>query len=279
MIVINIQRGGPSTGLPTKTEQSDLLQVMFGRNGESPLPIIATRSPSDCFEVALEAWRIATRFMTPVILLSDGYIANGSEPWRLPNVEDLAPIPVQHPGPLTDGETFLPYERNEELARPWAVPGTEGLMHRVGGLEKEDLTGNVSYDPENHQHMTNVRAARVSQIADHIPQQEVNGPESGKLLVVSWGGTYGTCTTAVQRCQADGLSVAHAHLRYLNPFPKNLGALLEAYDQVLVPELNMGQLRLLLQARYVRELVGLNKVKGKPFTVSEVAFAIRQLVA
>ena len=279
MIIINIQRGGPSTGLPTKTEQSDLLQAMFGRNGESPLPIIATRSPSDCFEVALEAWRIATRFMTPVILLSDGYIANGSEPWRLPNVDDLPRIPIEHPGPLADGETFLPYGRNEELARPWAIPGTEGLMHRVGGLEKEDLTGNVSYDPENHQHMTNVRAARVSQIAEHIPLQEVDGPESGKLLVVSWGGTYGTCTTAVQRCQADGLSVAHAHLRYLNPFPKNLGALLEAYDQVLVPELNMGQLRLLLQARYVRKLVGLNKVKGKPFTVSEVAFAIRQLVA
>ncbi|HCE01621.1 MAG TPA: 2-oxoglutarate ferredoxin oxidoreductase subunit alpha [Acidobacteria bacterium] len=279
MIIINIQRGGPSTGLPTKTEQSDLLQAMFGRNGESPIPVIATRSPSDCFDVALEAWRIATRFMTPVILLSDGYIANGSEPWLLPNVDALAPIVVEHPGPSTDGEPFLAYKRDERLARPWALPGTEGLMHRVGGLEKEDVTGNVSYDPDNHQHMTNVRAARVAQIADDIPLQTVNGPEKGKLLVLSWGGTYGTCVTAVRRCQAEGLSVAHAHLRYLNPFPKNLGNLLKAYDQVLVPELNMGQLRTLVQARYVRELVGLNKVQGKPFTVSEIAFAIRELVA
>ena len=279
MIIINLQRGGPSTGLPTKTEQSDLLQAMFGRNGESPIPVIATRSPSDCFDVALEAWRIATRFMTPVILLSDGYIANGSEPWLLPNVDALAPIVVEHPGPSTDGEPFLAYKRDERLARPWALPGTEGLMHRVGGLEKEDVTGNVSYDPDNHQHMTNVRAARVAQIADDIPLQTVNGPEKGKLLVLSWGGTYGTCVTAVRRCQAEGLSVAHAHLRYLNPFPKNLGDLLKAYDQVLVPELNMGQLRTLVQARYVRELVGLNKVQGKPFTVSEIAFAIRELVA
>jgi 2-oxoglutarate ferredoxin oxidoreductase subunit alpha len=265
--------------LPTKTEQSDLLQAMFGRNGESPLPVIATRSPSDCFDVALEAWRIATRFMTPVILLSDGYIANGSEPWLLPNVDELPPIVVEHPGPSTDGEPFLAYKRDERLARPWALPGTEGLMHRVGGLEKEDVTGNVSYDPENHQHMTNVRAARVAQIADDIPLQTVNGPAQGKLLVLSWGGTYGTCITAVRRCQAEGLSVAHTHLRYLNPFPKNLGDLLEAYDQVLVPELNMGQLRMLVQARYVRELVGLNKVQGKPFTVSEIAVAIRELVA
>ncbi|HIE94386.1 MAG TPA: 2-oxoglutarate ferredoxin oxidoreductase subunit alpha, partial [Acidobacteria bacterium] len=233
----------------------------------------------DCFDVAVEAWRIATRFMTPVILLSDGYIANGSEPWLLPNVDELPPIIIAHPGPSTDGKPFRPYERNERLARPWALPGTEGLMHRVGGIEKEGGTGNVSYDPDNHQHMTNVRAARVAQIADDIPLQTVNGPAQGKLLVLSWGGTYGTCVTAVRRCQAEGLSVAHAHLRYLNPFPKNLGDLLKAYDQVLVPELNMGQLRTLVQARYVRELVGLNKVQGKPFTVSEIAFAIRELVA
>jgi 2-oxoglutarate ferredoxin oxidoreductase subunit alpha len=278
MLIINIQRGGPSTGLPTKTEQSDLLQVMFGRNGESPLPVIATRSPSDCFEVALEAWRLATRFMTPVILLSDGYIANGSEPWLIPDVDALPRIPVSHPGPSTTDEPFLPYQRDERLARPWALPGTAGLMHRLGGLEKEDITGNVSYDPDNHQHMTNVRAERVAQIADDIPPQAVNGPSRGKLLVLSWGGTYGTCTTAVQRCLAEGMSVAHAHLRYLNPFPKNLGEVLAGYDQILLPELNMGQLRMLVQARYLREVVGLNKVQGKPFTVSEVVFAITKLV-
>ena len=251
---------------------------MFGRNGESPLPIIAARSPGDCFEVAQEAWRVATRYMTPVILLSDGYIANGSEPWLIPSVDELPQIPVEHPVASADGEPFMPYQRNKWLARPWALPGTPGLMHRVGGLEKEDVTGNVSYDPENHQHMTNLRAERVARIADDIPVQEVQGPSKGKLLVLSWGGTYGACTTAVRRCQADGLSVSHAHLRYLNPFPRNLGELLEAYDEVLVPELNMGQLRLLVQARYVRKVVGLNKVKGKPFTVSEVADKIRQLL-
>ena len=279
MLVINIQRGGPSTGLPTKTEQSDLLQAMFGRNGESPLPIIAPCSPSDCFEVALEAWRIATRFMTPVILLSDGYIANGSEPWAIPDMNDLPRIPVEHPAPLVNGEPFLPYKRNERLARPWAIPGTPGLMHRVGGLEKEDVTGNVSYDPENHQHMTNIRAERVARIADDIPPQAVNGPPRGELLVLSWGGTFGACTSAVEECRAGGLSVAHAHLRYLNPFPANLGEVLAAYERILVPELNTGQLRMLVQSRYLRECVGLNKVKGKPFTVSDVVFKIRELVA
>jgi 2-oxoglutarate ferredoxin oxidoreductase subunit alpha len=279
LIVVNVQRGGPSTGLPTKTEQADLLQAMFGRNGESPLPIIAACSPSDCFEVALEAWRIATRFMTPVILLSDGYIANGSEPWAIPDMNDLPRIPVEHPAPLVNGEPFLPYKRNERLARPWAIPGTPGLMHRVGGLEKEDVTGNVSYDPENHQHMTNIRAERVARIADDIPPQAVNGPPRGELLVLSWGGTFGACTSAVEECRAGGLSVAHAHLRYLNPFPANLGEVLAAYERILVPELNTGQLRMLVQSRYLRECVGLNKVKGKPFTVSDVVFKIRELVA
>ena len=278
MLIINIQRGGPSTGLPTKTEQSDLLQALFGRNGESPLPVVAARSPSDCFYVAQEAWRLATRFMTPVIVLSDGYIANGSEPWLIPHVDELPPIPVEHPGPSTDGEAFMPYQRNERLARPWALPGTEGLMHRVGGLEKEDVTGNVSYDPDNHQHMTNVRAQRVAQIADDIPGQEVDGPRQGRLLVLSWGGTYGACATAVQRCLAGGVSVAHAHLRYLNPFPRNLDDVLGGYDQILVPELNMGQLSMLVRSRYLRDVVGLNKVQGKPFTVSEIASKIRELV-
>ena len=278
MLIINVQRGGPSTGLPTKTEQSDLLQALFGRNGESPLPVIAASSPGDCFYVVLEAWRLATRFMTPVILLSDGYIANGSEPWLIPDINLLPKIPVTHPGPSTDGTPFMPYQRDERLARPWALPGTPGLMHRVGGLEKHDVTGNVSYDPDNHQHMTDLRARRVEQIADDVPPQTVQGPPKGRLLVLSWGGTYGACTTAVKRCQAEGLQVAHAHLRYLNPFPGDLGTMLEGYEKILIPELNTGQLRMLVQARYLRETAGLNKVKGKPFTVSEIATKIRELV-
>ena len=278
MIIINVQRGGPSTGLPTKTEQSDLMQVMYGRNGESPLPVIAACSPSDCFEVAQEAWRIATRFMVPVILLSDGYIANGAEPWRIPDVGDLKEIEISHPQ-ATEGEEFQPYLRNERLARPWAVPGTPGLEHRVGGLEKQDITGNVSYDPDNHQHMTDVRQQKVDNIANDIPEQAVVGPESGDLLVVSWGGTFGACTTAVERCKSEGLSVAHAHLRYLNPFPRNLGDLLSRYQQILVPELNMGQLRAILRAKYLVDVAGLNKVQGKPFAVAEIVDKIKALLA
>ncbi|MEE3369958.1 MAG: 2-oxoacid:acceptor oxidoreductase subunit alpha [Planctomycetota bacterium] len=278
MIIINVQRGGPSTGLPTKTEQSDLLQVMYGRNGESPLPVIAACSPSDCFEVAQEAWRIATRFMVPVILLSDGYIANGAEPWRIPDVGDLEKIEISHPQ-ATEGEEFQPYVRNERLARPWALPGTPGLEHRLGGLEKQDITGNVSYDPDNHQHMTNVRQQKVDNIAEDIPEQAVVGPENGDLLVVSWGGTFGACTTAVERCQREGLSVAHAHLRYLNPFPRNLGDLLSRYQRVLVPELNMGQLRAILRSTYLIDVEGLNKVQGKPFAVTEIVDKIKALLA
>ncbi len=279
LIIINIQRGGPSTGLPTKTEQSDLYQAMYGRNGESPIPILACSSPADCFDVAQEAWRISTRFMLPIILLSDGYIANGSEPWRIPNIEDLEPIPVSHPGPITNGEAFMPYERDEMLARPWAIPGTEGLQHRVGGLEKEDGSGNVSYDPDNHQHMTNIRAEKVSKIAEVIGPQSVNGPDSGDLLVLSWGGTYGSCTTAVERCQAEGLSVAHAHLRWLNPFPPNLEDLMRSYKKVLVPELNMGQLHSILRGRFLIDGVPFNKVKGKPFAVEEIVQKIKQVIA
>ncbi|MEX0819203.1 MAG: 2-oxoacid:acceptor oxidoreductase subunit alpha [Pirellulaceae bacterium] len=278
MLIINVQRGGPSTGLPTKTEQSDLMQVMFGRNGESPIPVIAARSPGDCFDTAIEAWRIATRFMTPVIILTDGYIANGSEPWLIPEAEGLPKIEITHPGPPKDGEAFMPYARDERLARPWAIPGTEELMHRVGGLEKQDITGNVSYDPDNHQHMTDVRARKVANIADDVPLQEVDGPESGDLLVLSWGGTYGTNTTAVQRCRKKGLSVAHAHLRYLNPFPKNLGEILDRYEKVLVPELNMGQLRMLVRARYLKDAIGYNKVQGKPFTVTELVNKIQEII-
>lgn len=279
MVIVNVQRGGPSTGLPTKTEQADLFQAMFGRHGECPMPVIAARSPADCFEVAYEAWRIAVRFMTPVLLLSDGYIANGSEPWRIPDLDHLPRLNIEHPAPRENGEPFHPYERNERLARPWALPGTPGLMHRVGGLEKEDVTGNVSYDPDNHQHMVETRAKKLALVADDIPLQEVVGPEQGKLLVLSWGGTYGACLTAVQQSQRDGLSVAHAHLRYLNPLPKNLGEILDRYDNILVPELNLGQLRFLLQGMFLRELHGLNKVKGKPFTVREVMTKIRELAS
>ncbi|HEY5313567.1 MAG TPA: 2-oxoacid:acceptor oxidoreductase subunit alpha [Pirellulales bacterium] len=278
LIVINVQRGGPSTGLPTKTEQADLLQAMCGRNGECPMPVIAARSPADCFDVAREAWRIATRFMTPVMLLSDGYIANGSEPWRIPDAQALEPIEVTHPEPTANGDVFHPYERDARLARPWAIPGTPKLMHRIGGLEKQDITGNVSYDPENHQHMINTRARKVAGIADDIPAQDVFGPETGRLLVLSWGGTYGACRTAVADCIELGEPVAHAHLRYLNPWPKNLGEVLGRYEQVLVPELNMGQLRLLVRAAYLVDAVGLNKVKGKPFCVAEIVAKIQEML-
>ena len=277
-IVINVQRGGPSTGLPTKTEQADLFQAMFGRNGECPLPVIAAASPSDCFDVAQEAWRIAVRFMTPVVLLSDGYIANGSEPWRVPDVDELPRIEIRHPEAIVADEQFLPYERDERLSRPWALPGTPGLMHRIGGLEKQNGTGNVSYDPENHENMVRLRDQKVANVALDIPVQKVDGPESGDLLVVSWGGTFGACTTAVQQCQREGLSVAHAHLRYLNPLPRNLGEILKSYRRVLVPELNLGQLRFLLAGRYLVDLVGLNKIKGKPFAVGEVVDKIKSVL-
>lgn len=274
MIVINVQRGGPSTGLPTKTEQSDLLQAMFGRNGEAPLPILAPQSPADCFEIAIEAWRIATECMCPVMILSDGYIANGSEPWKIPDLATLPPINVSHPEKKSGDGPFLPYQRNENLARPWAIPGTPELMHRLGGLEKEDRTGNVSYEPENHQHMVKTRAAKVAKIAERVGPQTVFGEPSGDVLVVSWGGTYGACHTAVQRCRDAGHRVSHAHVRYLNPLPSNMGELLKNFRTVLVPELNTGQLRMLLRAEYLVDCIGINKVKGKPFGISELIEAI-----
>ena len=279
MLIINIQRGGPSTGLPTKTEQSDLCQAMFGRNGEAPLPVIAAASPSDCFDVAQEAWRIAARYMVPVMLLSDGYIANGSEPWKIPDVASLPKIEIKHPEAASNGEDFLPYARDEKLARPWAIPGTPGLMHRVGGLEKQDGTGNVSYDPQNHQHMVNTRAQKVANIADDIPLQSVEGEESGDVLVISWGGTYGACVTATRRVQAGGKKVSHAHLRWLNPLPKNLGTLISNFKKILVPELNMGQLQMVLRDEFLVDAVGLNKVQGRPFTVNEVEAKIKQVLA
>lgn len=278
MLIINIQRGGPSTGLPTKTEQADLYQAMYGRNGECPMPIIAARSPSDCFEVACEAWRIAAKLMVPVMILSDGYIANGSEPWKIVDFNELTKIEISHPTAPNDGDRFQPYLRDENLARPWALPGTPDLMHRVGGLEKEDVTGNVSYDPDNHQHMIETRQRKVDNVTNFIEPQEVFGPEKGDLLVLTWGGTFGSNFTAVRRCQAEGLSVAHAHLRWLNPFPKNLGEILSNYKKVLIPELNMGQLRHMIRAEFLIDAVGFNKVKGKPFTITELINEIKRHV-
>jgi 2-oxoglutarate ferredoxin oxidoreductase subunit alpha len=278
MLVINVQRGGPSTGLPTKTEQADLLQAMFGRNGECPLPVIAARSPGDCFYVAQEAWRLAVRYMTPVMVLTDGYLANGSEPWRIPSVADLPKVEVDHPGPAVNGDAFLPYKRNERLARPWAIPGTPGLMHRIGGLEKQDVTGNVSYDPENHEHMCQTRAQKVAHIADDIPLQTLDGSDKGDLLVLSWGGTYGACATAVHEVQAAGKKVSHCHLRYLNPFPKNLEQILRSFERVMIPELNLGQLNMMIRSMFLLDTIGLNKIQGKPFSVAEIVEKINVIL-
>jgi len=278
LLIVNVQRGGPSTGLPTKTEQADLFQAVLGRNGECPVPVIAARSPGDCFDVAVEAWRISSRFMVPVMVLTDGYIANGSEPWMIPDFNKLPKIPITHPGPGTPGEKYLPYKRDEKLSRPWALPGTPGLMHRIGGLEKQDITGNVNYEPANHQHMINTRAKKVENIALDIPPQEVLGPEKGDLLVLSWGGTYGACRTAVEACQEEGLKVSHAHLRWMNPFPANLGQVLKNFKKVVVPELNLGQLRTLIRAKYLVDAQGINKVQGRPFFVNELLAQFRELV-
>jgi 2-oxoglutarate ferredoxin oxidoreductase subunit alpha len=278
LLIINVQRGGPSTGLPTKTEQADLLQAMFGRNGECPLPVIAARSPADCFYAALEAWRIAVRFMTPVMLLTDGYIANGAEPWKVPEIDALPQFSIKHPEALQPDQTFKPYARDERLARPWAIPGTPGLMHRIGGLEKQDITGNVNYEPANHEHMVHLRARKVALVADDIPPQEIDGPASGKLLVISWGGTYGACATGVRKVRDAGGSVSHVHLRYLNPFPSNLGDIVRRFDKVLVPELNRGQLRMLIRAEFLVDAIGLNRIQGKPFSVREVVEKIEQVL-
>jgi 2-oxoglutarate ferredoxin oxidoreductase subunit alpha len=278
MIIINVQRGGPSTGLPTKTEQADLFQALFGRNGECPIPVIAASGPADCFDVAQEAWRIAVRYMTPVLLLTDGYIANGSEPWRIPDVSTLSKIEIKHPGPPQNGDDFMPYKRDERLARPWALPGTPGLEHRIGGLEKQDITGNVSYDPENHEHMVHTRAQKVANIAKDIPPQKLDGPATGDVLVLSWGGTYGACATAVHTMQACGHAVTHCHLRYLNPLPNDLSDILKRFQKVLIPELNLGQLRTIVRDKYLVDAIGLNKVQGKPFSVAEVEAKIEEIV-
>ncbi|HKQ49169.1 MAG TPA: 2-oxoacid:acceptor oxidoreductase subunit alpha [Phycisphaerae bacterium] len=277
LIIIDVQRGGPSTGLPTKTEQADLLQAICGRNGECPVCVIAASSPADCFDVAVEAVRIALQFMTPVILLSDGYVANGEEPWAIPDVAKLPRIEVKHPTG-TNGHPFHPYERNEYFARPWALPGTPGLEHRIGGLEKQDITGNVCYDPENHERMVRLRAKKVAAIALDVPPQTVMGPEKGDLLVLGWGGTAGAIKSAVERVQKQGYSVAAAHLRYLNPFPRNLGEIMANYKRVLIPELNMGQLRMLIRANYLVDAIGLNKIKGKPFLIAEIEAKIQEVL-
>jgi 2-oxoglutarate ferredoxin oxidoreductase subunit alpha len=276
LVIADIQRSGPSTGMPTKTEQGDLLQCMFGRNSDSACAIVAPATPGDCFYVALEALRLAIQFMTPVFFLSDGYLGNGSEPWMIPSAHDLQPIQVNHP---TEVEGFAPYGRDPQtLARPWAIPGTPGLEHRIGGLEKADITGNVSYDPRNHEIMTQLRNEKIARIANYIPDQEVYGDAQGKLLVLSWGSTYGSAITAVQKLRDQGKSISHAHLRYLNPFPKNLGDILQRFDKVLVPELNLGQLRLLVRARYLVDAVGLSKVQGNPFKVSEIVEKCEELL-
>ncbi|WP_191682048.1 2-oxoacid:acceptor oxidoreductase subunit alpha [Janibacter melonis] len=281
LVVIDVQRGGPSTGLPTKTEQSDLLQALYGRNGESPVPVIAPQTPADCFDAAVEAVRIATTYRTPVMLLSDGYLANGSEPWRIPDVADLPDLTVElATGPnATDEsgeEVFLPYLRDPEtLARPWAVPGTPGLEHRIGGIEKADGTGNISYDPDNHDFMVRTRAAKVAGVAATSPALEVDDPSGeAKVLVLGWGSTYGPCAAAVRQVRDAGTPVAHAHLRHLNPFPANTGDVLRAYDRVVVPEMNLGQLAMLLRAEYLVDVRSHTSVRGLPFTTTELAEVI-----
>jgi 2-oxoglutarate ferredoxin oxidoreductase subunit alpha len=279
LIIVNVQRGGPSTGLPTKTEQSDLLQAYYGRNGECPLPIISASTPSDCFEVAFEAARISVQHMTPIVLLTDGYIANGAEPWKFPKSDDLKEINVSFKEGLNTNESeYLPYKRNENLVREWAIPGTAGLEHRIGGLEKQDITGNVSYDPENHQHMIKTRQAKVDKIAEHIPLQTIEGAEKGKLLVLGWGSTYGVIKSCVQELLKEGHEVAHAHVRYMNPFPKNLGEILNNYDTVLIPEINNGQLIKIIRDKYFIDAKGYNKMMGIPISKMELIEVFRKYI-
>ena len=281
MIIVNVQRGGPSTGLPTKTEQADLLQALFGRNGESPIVVVAPQSPADCFDIAVEAARLAIRATTPVMILSDGFLANSSEPWLIPNPDDIAPIPVSHPAANANGsgEPFLPYARDAEtLARPWAIPGTAGLEHRIGGLSKAPLSGNVSYDPMHHQQMVADRAEKIARLAEFLPEQEVFGPSAGDLLMLSWGGTFGAVRSAVTRAQRNGRSVAHAHIRYLNPLPRNLRDILSRYGQVVVPELNGGQLAFLLRGRFALNIQSFPKMHARPFKISEISEKIEQIL-
>lgn len=277
-VIIDVQRSGPSTGMPTKTEQGDLLQALYGRNGDSPLVVLAPTTPSAGFDVTLEAFRIAIRHMIPVIVLSDGYLANGAEPWKLPDIESLEPIKIVHPASV-NGDEFFPYARDEKtMARPWAIPGVAGLEHRIGGLEKAHNTGNVSYDPDNHQLMTDLRRQKLDRVADHYPPTVVDGDEKGELLVVGWGSTFGAIRAAVHNCRKQGLSVSHLQMCHIWPFPNDLGTILGNFEKLLVPELNCGQLSMLLRSTYLKDAIGLNKVTGKPFKVQEVEDKIRELL-
>ncbi|MGA9568783.1 MAG: 2-oxoacid:acceptor oxidoreductase subunit alpha [Candidatus Acidiferrales bacterium] len=276
LVICDIQRGGPSTGLPTKTEQADLLQAMYGRNSEAPVPVLAPSSPGDCFWIALEASRIAIKYMVPVIILSDGYLANGAEPWKIPTVAELPQIPVHFE---TNPEGFLPYKRDPStLARPWAVPGTPGLEHRVGGIEKQDVTGNINYEPLNHEHMVRTRAEKVEGIAQDIPEIVPEGDQSGDLLIVAWGSTAGPITAAMKPMREKGHRIGHVHLRYLNPLPRNLGDILKRYKKVLVPEMNMGQLSMMLRAKFLVDAESYGKIQGKPFKQSEIESKIEELL-
>jgi 2-oxoglutarate/2-oxoacid ferredoxin oxidoreductase subunit alpha len=277
VVVVDVQRAGPSTGMPTKTEQTDLLQAMFGRNGESPLAVVAPATPAECFDLAIESVRLATRYMTPVMYLSDAFLAAGAEPWLIPDVDAIPDISVPN---RTEPSGFYPYQRDPvTLSRPWAVPGTPGLEHRIGGLEKAETLGNVSYDPENHHRMVLLRAEKIARIANDIPELDVFGPPRGDLLILGWGSTYGAIRSAVERLQAEGHAVSHAHLRHLNPFPRNLGEVLGAYRQVLVPELNLGQLLMLIRARYLIDALGYGRVRGKPFRIAEIVSEAERLLA
>jgi 2-oxoglutarate/2-oxoacid ferredoxin oxidoreductase subunit alpha len=280
LLICDIQRGGPSTGLPTKTEQSDLLQAYYGRNGECPMPVISASTPSDCFAAVYEAVRVAVQHMTPVIFLSDGYIANGAEPWRFPKSDDLPSIEVNFKKELKiDEPQFFPYLRDEKQVRPWAVPGTPGMEHRVGGLEKQNVTGNISYDPDNHQLMVKIRQDKVDKIADYIPPQKIDlGPEKGKLLILGWGSTYGAIHSAVLELLEEGKSVAHAHLRYLRPFPKNLGEILKNYETVLIPEINNGQLIKIIRDQYLVDAKAYNKIMGVPITKTELVAKVKEML-
>jgi 2-oxoglutarate ferredoxin oxidoreductase subunit alpha len=286
LVVINVQRGGPSTGLPTKTEQADLMQAMYGRNGECPLIVLAASSPSDCFTMAFEACKLSLQHMTPVMLLTDGYIANGAEPWLYPKASDLPEIKVSFTtkkNSLKENgegkvEKYLPYLRDEKLSRPWAIPGTKGLEHRVGGIEKEHETGNISYDPDNHEFMVKMRQAKVDKVADYIPEQKIdNGKEKGKILVLGWGSTYGSIKTAVIDCIAKGIDVSHAHVKYMNPLPKNLGSLLKKFDKVLMPEMNNGQFSRIIRDKFLIDAIGFDKIKGAPFTAGELSKKIEEI--
>ncbi|RKY95079.1 MAG: 2-oxoglutarate ferredoxin oxidoreductase subunit alpha, partial [Ignavibacteriae bacterium] len=267
LVIINVQRGGPSTGLPTKTEQADLLQALYGRNGEAPVAILAARTPRDCFYMAIEAARIALKYMTPVILLTDGYVANGSEPWKIPDVDEIPELEVHL---RTDPEGFFPYLRNENLARPWAIPGTPGLEHRIGGLEKANITGNVSHDPDNHDEMVHLRAQKIKNIANDIPDLKVDGDEKGDLLVLGWGGTYGTLKDSTSMAREKGLKVSHAHLKYLNPLPKNTGEVLNNFSKVLIPEINLGQLSKYIRSEFLIDVIQFNKVRGLPLNTTDI---------